>query len=155
MLRRTRPELDRPYKTWGYPFVPLLFALMAFLIVGNTMVNDFKNSFWGLVVVFTGLPAYWYWSRKRERVTQGEASAGVERAKRKRYRLASISLSVVESIPMTNSFSSSLTFSTASNLLHCSPLCNSSMMSSAAFRAWSTAVGSNEMAATTGCPPPP
>jgi len=67
VLRRTRPELDRPYKTWGYPFVPLLFALMAFLIVGNTMVNDFKNSFWGLVVVFTGLPAYWYWSRKRER----------------------------------------------------------------------------------------
>ena len=30
------------------------------------MVNDFKNSFWGLVVVFTGLPAYWYWSRKRK-----------------------------------------------------------------------------------------
>ena len=70
VLRRTRPELDRPYKTWGYPFVPLLFALMAFLIVGNTMVNDFKNSFWGLVVVFTGLPAYWYWSRKREKVTR-------------------------------------------------------------------------------------
>jgi amino acid transporter len=70
ILRRTRPELDRPYKTWGYPFVPLLFALMAFLIVGNTMVNDFKNSFWGLVVVFTGLPAYWYWSRKRERGTR-------------------------------------------------------------------------------------
>lgn len=66
VLRHTRPELDRPYKTWGYPFVPLLFALMAFLIVGNTMVNDFKNSFWGLLVVFTGLPAYWYWSRKRE-----------------------------------------------------------------------------------------
>jgi APA family basic amino acid/polyamine antiporter len=69
VLRWKRPELDRPYKTWGYPVVPLLFALMAFLIVGNTMVNDFKNSFWGLVVVFTGLPAYWYWSRKRERVT--------------------------------------------------------------------------------------
>ena len=65
VLRWKRPELDRPYRTWGYPFVPLLFALMAFLIVGNTMVNDFKNSFWGLMVVFTGLPAYWYWSRKR------------------------------------------------------------------------------------------
>jgi len=69
VLRWKRPELVRPYKTWGYPVVPLLFALMAFLIVGNTMVNDFKNSFWGLVVVFTGLPAYWYWSRKRGGVT--------------------------------------------------------------------------------------
>jgi APA family basic amino acid/polyamine antiporter len=65
VLRRKRPEVERPYKTWGYPLVPLLFALMAFLIVGNTLVNDFKNSFWGLVVVFTGLPAYWYWQGKK------------------------------------------------------------------------------------------
>jgi APA family basic amino acid/polyamine antiporter len=65
VLRRTRPELERPYKTWGYPFVPVLFSLAAFLIVLNTVVNDFKNSFWGLVVVFTGLPAYFYWSRRR------------------------------------------------------------------------------------------
>ena len=66
VLRQTRPHVERPYKTWGYPVVPLFFALGAFLIVGNTMVNDFKNSFWGLVVVFTGLPAYWYWSQKRK-----------------------------------------------------------------------------------------
>lgn len=65
VLRRKRPQVERPYKTWGYPFVPLLFSSMAFLIVLNTMVNDFKNSFWGLVVVFTGLPAYYYWSRVR------------------------------------------------------------------------------------------
>jgi APA family basic amino acid/polyamine antiporter len=65
VLRQTRPHVDRPYKTWGYPVVPLLFALGAFLIVVNTMMNDFRNSFWGLVVVFTGLPAYFYWQRKR------------------------------------------------------------------------------------------
>src|SRR5262245_11152630 len=65
VLRQTKPDVDRPYKTWGYPVVPLLFALGAFLIVLNTIVNDFRNSFWGLLVVFTGLPAYWYWSRKR------------------------------------------------------------------------------------------
>ncbi|MCI0420739.1 MAG: amino acid permease [Acidobacteria bacterium] len=66
VLRWKRPELERHYKTWGYPFVPLLFALMAFLIVGNTLVNDFKNSFWGLVVVFTGLPAYYYWQGRKK-----------------------------------------------------------------------------------------
>lgn len=65
VLRRKRPGLERPYKTWGYPIVPLLFSLMAFLIVVNTIVNDSKNSFWGLVVTFTGLPAYFYWSRRR------------------------------------------------------------------------------------------
>jgi APA family basic amino acid/polyamine antiporter len=64
VLRRRRPELPRPYKTWGYPVVPLLFSLGAFLIVINTVVNDFANSFWGLMVVLTGLPAYFYWRGK-------------------------------------------------------------------------------------------
>lgn len=65
VLRRKRPNAERPYRTWGYPVVPLLFALMAFLIVFNTIVNDFKNAFWGLLFVITGLPAYFYWQRKR------------------------------------------------------------------------------------------
>jgi APA family basic amino acid/polyamine antiporter len=70
VLRRTRPELKRPYKTWGYPLVPVLFSLAALLIVVNTVLNDFKNSFWGLVVAFTGLPAYFYWSRVKERTAE-------------------------------------------------------------------------------------
>jgi APA family basic amino acid/polyamine antiporter len=64
ILRLKQPELNRPYKVWGYPFVPLLFVLMASLIVFNTIFNDFKNSFWGLLVVLSGLPAYFYWSRQ-------------------------------------------------------------------------------------------
>jgi APA family basic amino acid/polyamine antiporter len=66
VLRWKQPDLERPYKVWGYPFVPLLFVLMAAAIVLNTIFNDFKNSFWGLVVVLSGLPAYFYWSRKAE-----------------------------------------------------------------------------------------
>jgi APA family basic amino acid/polyamine antiporter len=66
VLRQKRPYLERPYKAWGYPVVPLMFALMAFLIVMNTIVNDFKNAFWGLLVVVTGLPAYLYWERKKK-----------------------------------------------------------------------------------------
>ena len=66
VLRWKQPNLERPYKVWGYPFVPLLFVLMAAAIVLNTVFNDFKNSFWGLVVVLSGLPAYFYWSRKAE-----------------------------------------------------------------------------------------
>jgi basic amino acid/polyamine antiporter, APA family len=69
ILRHTQPDLERPYKVWGYPLVPMLFVLMASLIVLNTIFNDFKNSFWGLVVVFSGLPAYVYWNR-RQRVEQ-------------------------------------------------------------------------------------
>jgi basic amino acid/polyamine antiporter, APA family len=64
VLRRTQPDVPRPYRTWGYPWVPVLFCVIAAAIVTNTMVNDFKNSFWGLLVVLTGLPAYFFWSRK-------------------------------------------------------------------------------------------
>jgi amino acid transporter len=66
VLRRKHPELPRPYKVWGYPWMPILFILVSFLIVLNVIVNDFKNSSWGLLVVLTGLPAYLYWNKKRK-----------------------------------------------------------------------------------------
>ena len=65
VLRRTQPDIPRPYKTWGYPGVPLVFCAIGGLIVANTVVNDFKNSFWGLLVVLTGVPAYLFWTRRK------------------------------------------------------------------------------------------
>ncbi len=65
VLRWKRPDVPRPYKAWGYPFVPIAFCLIASAIVLNTVFNDFRNSFWGFVVVLTGLPAYWFWRRKK------------------------------------------------------------------------------------------
>ena len=70
VLRYKQPDVERPYKTWGYPVVPVLFCLIAAAIVLNTIVNDFKNSFWGLLVVAAGLPAYFYWTRHQERGLQ-------------------------------------------------------------------------------------
>jgi APA family basic amino acid/polyamine antiporter len=66
VLRRKHPELPRPYKVWGYPWMPILFIVVSFLIVLNVIINDFKNSSWGLLVVLTGLPAYLYWNKKRK-----------------------------------------------------------------------------------------
>lgn len=64
VLRRKQPSLERPYKAWGYPLGPLIFTAAASAIVLNTLVNDFSNSLWGVAVVATGLPAYYYWQRK-------------------------------------------------------------------------------------------
>jgi APA family basic amino acid/polyamine antiporter len=66
VLRYKDPERERPYKAWGYPFVPLVFAVSAMAIVTNTLINDFSNSLWGLGVVLAGLPAYFYWMKRRE-----------------------------------------------------------------------------------------
>jgi APA family basic amino acid/polyamine antiporter len=67
ILRRNRPELARPYRTWGYPFTPALFILAALFISVNTLINRFWNSFAGLLIIALGLPAYFYWRRKEKK----------------------------------------------------------------------------------------
>ena len=64
VLRRTRPELPRPYRVWGYPVVPALFILACGLLVVNTLVERPMESLWGLGLVALGLPAYLYWRRR-------------------------------------------------------------------------------------------
>ena len=64
-LRRTRPEAPRPYRTWGYPWVPMVFAAASIAFVVNTLVERPMESLLGLGLVALGLPAYAWWRRKR------------------------------------------------------------------------------------------
>jgi len=64
VLRRTRPDLPRPYRVWGYPVVPALFILACGLLVVNTLSERPLESLWGLGLVALGLPAYAYWRRR-------------------------------------------------------------------------------------------
>jgi len=64
VLRRTRPDHPRPYRTWGYPAVPALFILACLLLVGNTLAEKPVESLLGLGLLALGLPAY-LWFRKR------------------------------------------------------------------------------------------
>jgi APA family basic amino acid/polyamine antiporter len=61
VLRRRQPKLARPYRVWGYPVVPIAFALAAFAIVVNMLVTRPRESLIGLAVVLTGLPIYFLW----------------------------------------------------------------------------------------------
>jgi len=63
VLRRRWPERERPYKMWGYPVTPLLFAGAAFWFVVNTIVTTPLSSLAGLAIVATGIPAYFIWAR--------------------------------------------------------------------------------------------
>ncbi len=64
ILRRKQPDLERPYRTWGYPFVPVTFVLFAGFLVLNTIVSDPRDALIGAGLILTGLPAYLYWKRK-------------------------------------------------------------------------------------------
>lgn len=61
VLRRRQPSLPRPYRTWGYPFVPLAFVLIALLILAYTFVERRADALWCLALVGSGIPAYFAW----------------------------------------------------------------------------------------------
>ncbi len=54
-----------PYRMWGYPLAPVLFALAAFAIVVNQVLTDPQESAAGLGLVLVGLPVYLIWGRGR------------------------------------------------------------------------------------------
>ncbi len=64
VLRRKMPGRPRPYRTWGYPVVPLIFILGSLAFVANTLLERPTESLAGLGLLALGLPAYWYWGRR-------------------------------------------------------------------------------------------
>src|SRR5207247_4791058 len=65
ILRHTKPEADRPYRTWGYPIVPIISILLAGLLIVDLGFLAPATSGIGILIVLTGLPAYSF-SRKPE-----------------------------------------------------------------------------------------
>ncbi len=63
VLRKKHPDVERPYRVWGYPWVPLLFILASILLIGNTLVEKPIESLIGLVFIAAGVPAYLWWRR--------------------------------------------------------------------------------------------
>ncbi|HTM50259.1 MAG TPA: amino acid permease [Bryobacteraceae bacterium] len=65
VLRRKRPDMARPYRTFGYPWVPIVFVISALSLIVSTLVNSPRESMMGIVLVLIGLPFYYYWSKRR------------------------------------------------------------------------------------------
>lgn len=74
VLRKTMPGHSRPYKAWGYPYMPALFILFALFYVASTAWNDVSNyidgkvpvinSLLGLAITALGIPVYLYCKRQ-------------------------------------------------------------------------------------------
>ncbi|MGH8140430.1 MAG: amino acid permease [Steroidobacteraceae bacterium] len=65
VLRRRRPELERPYRVLGYPAVPALFLLASLGMVVNALVTDPLNTGVTLAIIAAGVPAYFLWTLRR------------------------------------------------------------------------------------------
>src|SRR5258706_1379974 len=67
VLRRTRPGLERPYRTWGYPFVPVVFLVGALFLLGNYLVRGTASFAVDIGIILSGVPAYIVWEQLRRR----------------------------------------------------------------------------------------
>src|SRR6185503_15125087 len=63
VMRRKAPEVERPYRTIGYPVVPLIYIVLAVLIVLDLAYLAPSTSGIGYLLVFTGIPVYFFWRR--------------------------------------------------------------------------------------------
>jgi APA family basic amino acid/polyamine antiporter len=74
VLRRTRPDAERPYRAVGYPVLPAIYIVMALFI--DVVLLRYKPQYtWpGLVVVLIGIPVYYAWSRSSRRVGTGASA---------------------------------------------------------------------------------
>jgi APA family basic amino acid/polyamine antiporter len=64
ILRKKEPDTERPYKAFGYPFIPALYILITLAICIDLLVYDLRNAGMGLIIVLLGIPIYFIADRK-------------------------------------------------------------------------------------------
>jgi len=70
VLRFKQPKTPRPYKTWGYPVLPVFFVLINLAIFLNTVWAQPIKSLVGLIILAVGIPAFLYWKVKARKEQQ-------------------------------------------------------------------------------------
>jgi APA family basic amino acid/polyamine antiporter len=63
VMRRKAPTIERPYKTFGYPLVPIIYVVLAGLFIIDLAILAPSTSGIGYLLVFTGVPVYMVWRR--------------------------------------------------------------------------------------------
>ena len=73
-LRWTRPEIPRPYRCTGYPWLPAIYVLIGTAWTLNTIITRPTEAFWGTAIVLIGVPGYLYWKRSNRKATTAPTS---------------------------------------------------------------------------------
>lgn len=68
LLRWKRPDIPRPYKCTGYPWLPGIYVLVGTAWTLNTIITRPWEAFWGTAIVLVGIPGYLYWKRTGRRM---------------------------------------------------------------------------------------
>jgi APA family basic amino acid/polyamine antiporter len=63
ILRHKKPDAQRPYRTWGYPIVPIVSIVLAASLIIDLAFLAPATSGIGMLIVLTGVPVYFFWRR--------------------------------------------------------------------------------------------
>jgi APA family basic amino acid/polyamine antiporter len=69
ILRKKKPDAERPYRAWGYPVVPALYIVVAAAIAVDLLVFKAKYTFPGLIIVLLGIPVFFLRKRIAKRLS--------------------------------------------------------------------------------------
>ena len=65
LMRIKHPDMERTYKVIGYPLVPAIFCLFCISLFIITIINQPGEAIWGLALIATGAPVYWWLHRSK------------------------------------------------------------------------------------------
>ncbi len=72
LLRWKRPDIPRPYRCTGYPWLPAIYVLVGTAWTLNTIITRPTQAFWGTAIVLVGVPFYLYWKRSNRKAAAVE-----------------------------------------------------------------------------------
>ena len=72
LLRRKAPQAQRPYRMWGYPFVPMMSILLAGLLTVDLAWIAPATSGIGILIVLSGVPIYFLWRKSNAGEPSGD-----------------------------------------------------------------------------------
>src|SRR5262249_9923 len=67
VLRYKMPNAERPYRCFGYPWLPALYVILGSVWAVNALVQKPKDALIGIAIVAAGIPLYIYWHRQKQR----------------------------------------------------------------------------------------
>src|SRR5579859_3431274 len=73
VFRKKEPDVERPYRTVGYPFVPAIFIATAAVLLFYTFTGNLQNSIGGTIVILLGIPVYLWFARKKRSAAEAKA----------------------------------------------------------------------------------
>lgn len=61
LLRKRRPDAERPYRVWAYPFTPIVFLVASFAMIANAIITEPRDTLVTFAIIGAGIPVYFVW----------------------------------------------------------------------------------------------